>query len=398
MIKSIWIDNFKSLVDFKLELSDFTCLVGLNGAGKSTVLQAVDFIAQLAEGKTDQWLEQRQWNPTDLTSKLTESNIITTKLVIQKDEDCELTWVTYFDIDSLRCIEERIVQRTGVYGSDLKVLLIKNDRFFSDSMGSGTTDERLIKENSAPIIFEYQGSILSTMKDSQLSEGALFVKRVILKIHSLELLSPEKIRAKVRNPSGSLGIKGEKLAHFIDTSGKGGKTKLKKELETAYQQLSQINTTQTPEGWVDLSITESFNGAEIISSAQHINDGMLRLMAVFSFIRYHSDKLSCLLFDEIENGINPELVEFLVDNLVAANSQILVTTHSPMILNFLEDDVAKQGVVYLYKNQAGHTKAIRLFDIPSLNEKLHFMGPGEVFVDTDLTHLHKEITANNEGV
>lgn len=393
MIKSIQIDNFKSLVDFKLELSHFTCLVGLNGSGKSTVLQAMDFIAQLMKGSTTQWLEQRQWSATDLTSKLADSRLITIKLVIQKDKDCELTWVAFFDIDSLRCIEERIVQRT--HEKKLDVLLVKNDRFFSSSKES--RDGALTDNSATPIIFEYQGSVLSSLKDTQLSEGALFVKRIISNIQSLELLSPEKMRAKVRNPSGPLGIKGEKLAHFIDASGKSGKSKLKQELETAYQQLSKINTAQTSEGWIDLSITESFDGAEITSSAQHINDGMLRLMAVFSFIRYHADKSSCLLFDEIENGINPELVEFLVDHLVKAKSQIMVTTHSPMILNFMEEDVARAGVIYLYKNNSGHTKAIRLFDIPSLNEKLDFMGPGEAFVDTDLTHLQEEITANNEG-
>ena len=92
-----------------------------------------------------------------------------------------------------------------------------------------------------------------------------------------------------------------------------------------------------------------------------------------------------------ENGINPELVEYLIDHLVNAAHQVLVTTHSPVVLNFLEDDIAKQGVVYLYKDNKGFTKAIKLFDIPSMEKKLAFMGVGEVFVDTDLTNLYKEI-------
>ena len=53
MIKSIWVDNFKSLVDFKLELAKFNCIVGLNGSGKSTVLQALDFVSQLMVGDID---------------------------------------------------------------------------------------------------------------------------------------------------------------------------------------------------------------------------------------------------------------------------------------------------------------------------------------------------------
>lgn len=45
-IKKIKVNNFKSLVDFELPLNKFSCLVGLNGSGKSTVLQFFDFLSQ----------------------------------------------------------------------------------------------------------------------------------------------------------------------------------------------------------------------------------------------------------------------------------------------------------------------------------------------------------------
>jgi predicted ATPase len=118
-------------------------------------------------------------------------------------------------------------------------------------------------------------------------------------------------------------------------------------------------------------------------------DGFLRLLAVFAQL---SKKQSFLLLDEIENGINPELIEFLMDTLVGACPQILITTHSPMVLNYLEDDIAIKGVVYLYKEQNGATQAVHLFNIPSMREKLTVMGPGEVYDDTSLTQLLEEIT------
>jgi hypothetical protein len=79
--------------------------------------------------------------------------------------------------------------------------------------------------------------------------------------------------------------------------------------------------------------------------------------------------------------------------LVQAQQQVLVTTHSPMILNYLEDDVARKGVIYLYKTAEGHTQSIPFFSIPSLSQKLEVMGPGEAFVDTNLTELAHEIAA-----
>lgn len=59
-IKRITVDNFKSLVGFDLSLSKFNCLVGLNGSGKSTVLQFFDFLSQQFRGDIDDWLKKRQ--------------------------------------------------------------------------------------------------------------------------------------------------------------------------------------------------------------------------------------------------------------------------------------------------------------------------------------------------
>ena len=85
MIKSVWVDNFKSLVDFELELAKFNCVVGLNGSGKSTVLQALDFVSQLMVGDIDDWLKLRHWKSADLNSKLTKKSNIYFKDKYYKD-------------------------------------------------------------------------------------------------------------------------------------------------------------------------------------------------------------------------------------------------------------------------------------------------------------------------
>ena len=44
-IKSIYIDNFKSLVDFRLtEPNPFSVFVGANGVGKSNIFEALEFL------------------------------------------------------------------------------------------------------------------------------------------------------------------------------------------------------------------------------------------------------------------------------------------------------------------------------------------------------------------
>ena len=76
MINSVRVVNFKSLAEVTLRLGHFNCLVGMNGAGKSTVLQALDFVSQLMRGDVQGWLDRRGWTAADLNCKLrSERNI-----------------------------------------------------------------------------------------------------------------------------------------------------------------------------------------------------------------------------------------------------------------------------------------------------------------------------------
>lgn len=137
-----------------------------------------------------------------------------------------------------------------------------------------------------------------------------------------------------------------------------------------------------------MRISELFGNNRLVTESKHVNDGMLRMMAILTeLLTDHK----FLLFDEIENDINAELVDFLLTTLVESRQQVLVTTHSPMILNYLEDEVARTAVQYLYRMPEGYTRSIRFFDIPSVSKKLEVMGPGEAFVDTALPELQEEI-------
>ncbi len=110
-IKSIWIDNFKSLVDFKLEFTAFNCLVGLNGSGKSTVLHALDFLSQLMRGNLDEWLKVRHWAKDDISSKLTRKSNIEFKVVIESGPLGEIIWSGSLNRSKLRCTQEEITIR-----------------------------------------------------------------------------------------------------------------------------------------------------------------------------------------------------------------------------------------------------------------------------------------------
>jgi len=210
----------------------------------------------------------------------------------------------------------------------------------------------------------------------------------------LDTLTADYIRQPSGAANGSLGHGGRNLATYYAKLDFPQQERIKSALRDMYPKFTGIVVAELPlSRQYQLEVCEQYPvDAHLFggTKATHVNDGLLRVFAILAEL---FGKHDFVLLDEIENGINPEVVEFLVDKLVNARQQVMVTTHSPMILNYIEDEVAKKSVVYLYKTDAGHTKAIRFFDIPSMAEKLKVMGPGEVFVDTKLSALADEIAA-----
>jgi len=371
------IDNFKSLVGFEMKLASFTCLIGLNGSGKSTVLQSLDFISQQIKGDISGWLKNRDWDPIDLKSKLSKTSNINFEVVCEVAGE-PAVWKASFNRTLLRCTEE-------IWSIGKSHVKVEDGRFnILDSKFDG--DIGLM--TSGAISFEYQGSFFSAFKETLLPTGFAAFKHFLSGITSLDALSPQFLRKQARDSGGSLGFAGEKLSAFLHQMAPERLDMLRAMLQRNYPRLHAIDIKSLRSGWKSLAIQESYTSGMISTQSKHINDGMLRMMAILA------ETLSAhgfILFDEIENGINPELIEFLLDYLVGIPRQVMVTTHSPMILNYLDDAVAKRGVQLIYKTVDGKTRAIPFFSIPSVAEKLTVMGPGEVFVDTDLVRLPQEI-------
>lgn len=372
MITGFSIHGFKSLAKFNLSgIENFTCLVGLNGAGKSSILQSLDFASHLIRGDVDNWLTKRGWSISDLHSKLSsQSNIIVAFTFLLGDGE-RYTWIAGFNRTSLTCSSERVIKHPG----QQLMFQVLRGRY-------SVRDAPLTK-----IDFNYMGSILSSLKDEVLSPELIEIRNIMLNIRSLELLSPHLMRYSLRDAASDIGVGGEKLSPFLYSIKGEQRENLLRLLRRFYPAVIDFKVKQERAGWKKLYIIEEFNGELIETESKHVNDGLLRILAILA--QTGSGK-SILLFDEIENGVNPEIIERLVDVLQNTGQQVLVTTHSPMILNYLADDVAKSAVNFVYRSFDGGTRSKRLFDIPKMATKLKVMGPGEAFVDTSLSELAQE--------
>lgn len=381
-LKRLRIGNFKSLNEFMLDFSEFTCLIGLNGSGKSTILQAIDFVSQQMNGNISQWLKDRGWEANELNCKLTQEKkkIITVGISFEYNKTFYI-WAFNFNPTLKKCTYEFVQEYDSEINNYQVIFEVKDSKYMI------IKDSEEKAKLQGDIIQDYEGSFLADLKPELLPESIIEFKAYLKSIYSLDLLAPQELRKRSRTGS-RLGLSGENLSAFLNTFDDEQKENLLQQVKKCYKNLDSLDVRTSKGGWSRLELVEKFGDIKLVNEAKYLNDGVLRLIAILSQLQ---SKQSFLLFDEIENGINAELVEFLIDTLIASQHQIMITTHSPMILNYINDDIAEKSVHYIYKTEEGFTKSIPFFSIPSMKEKLELMGPGEVYVDTNLSELYEEI-------
>jgi energy-coupling factor transporter ATP-binding protein EcfA2 len=407
MIRKFEIDNFKSLVDFSLPmpphaLGRFVCLIGLNGAGKSTVLQALDFLGHVGSGDVTEWLKARDWQASDLTSRFLKKQLITFKLEFEFEQLGSVVWEGSFNSVLKRCTSEFI----AVNGEP--VLIAKDQKLFARLLPSvSAQDTTLAAQHIELQNLSYQGSTLSLLRSGRWHAAIEAVRESLGALKSLDMLSPQAMRQRAKD-GVDIGYGGERLSAYVHGMDAEGKQRLVALLQEFYPFVEGLTTRAVRAGWKELSVGERYLDAAdkpLNTSTKQLNDGLLRILAILVQVEIgrpaqaHSSAnlpgqqvpKGCVLFDEIENGVNPELMKKLVEKLIHAPQQVMVTTHSPLILNYLPIRTAEESVILLYRDGHGHTKSVRFFDLPSVSRKLGLLGPGEVFVDTDLTKLPEEV-------
>ena len=206
-IRTITADNFKSLVGFRLDLAKFNCLIGLNGSGKSTVLQFIDFLAQQVRGDMTGWLDERSWQPNEIGSRLTaKKNIDFSVKLVSSEGETDVSWEASFDTSTLRCTSERI-ETPGA------VLEVKNGAYRISVLNGADNGSQDVRNEK--ISFSYEGSILSQLLKDVLPSSLFGFKNYFESINSLYLLSPEYMRKRTRESTGSLGLGGQNLSAFL---------------------------------------------------------------------------------------------------------------------------------------------------------------------------------------
>lgn len=387
MLKKLYIDNFKALNDFEIEFNKFTILIGANASGKSTILNAVIFLKYCCSSSVMQFLESRKIKISDLCSKFSSKRTMTFKAYFDF-EGQEVIWSIMFRInktaETIRLHSEYVTVNNNqllCYSVPLKnsVKSNKNYRYNERS-----------KEKEEIMKGYYKQSIISLVDEIEAENSyptLLLIKKLFESTEAFDLLSPKDMRRSARGSSGSIGEYGEKLPSFINELNDTEKKDLVDNIHKIFPNIIDVRSVvRGRPGWAYLEIEEEFIDGTINVSANNVSDGVLRLIA-FIAIKHIKNDGGITVLDEIENGMNSEVLESLLrafqENSEKNNQQFIATTHNTVLLDFIDH----KNIRYIARGNHGNTKAYNPFDYPEIHEKLEYMYPGEIILNTSNDEL-----------
>jgi len=125
-----------------------------------------------------------------------------------------------------------------------------------------------------------------------------------------------------------------------------------------------------------------------------LSDGILRIIAIASIAEI-SDKSGMILLEEIENGINPHIVETLSHDLKdiveKGRRQLVLTTHNSVLLDYFPED----SIIFMWRDEEGTVKCSDMFAQSAISEYLEYMHPGEVWLNLDTTDIINKLAGKN---
>lgn len=390
MIKKVWIDGFKSLDDFEIDLKPFSVIIGNNAVGKSTVLQALDFLANCVREDFNIIIERRGQRVQNIKSKLKNTSKLQfrtqVELMIQGEKRL-LEWELQINIQSqknmLSLYKEQI---TGLDNG--KVYLEWNSEengFIKDRDNVGTV---------LSLGFTYKSSMMNLIKLDKNKYPELYALKAFCQgMLSFDMLTPEKMRLSSRGVVNTIGKEGDKLPSFIKSLDDKQKESFSKKLQMILNgKIKSLSAkTETKPGWTVLEAVEKYGEKEINISSKDLSDGTLRLLA-FLAISEMKDHASVMFLDEIENGINvnysEQLIDLLRDVTEKKEQQIIVTTHSTAFLDYVQEE----EIIYMFRDEmTGYTKAVPLFTLPAFKKRLKNFYPGEIVLNLSNEEILREI-------
>ena len=379
MLKRVKIQGYKSLVDVEVHLQSLSVLIGPNASGKSNFLDALQLLSRIATSNSLRGAFDPPYRGTPLESFTFGPNGIKDLLAQERvsftiEVDVELSPATVDAVNSqaqeLGRLKPKIIREGGKINPSLDLSPIQEKLLryrieietFPKTGILRVADEKLIvlgedEITVSGVSLDRNGghplqSVLSTPPYFHLSPYVVAMRQELASWYFFYLEPRERMRIptpvkEVRH----IGMMGEELAAFLNVLHALDENQFKaleKALHMIIPSITGIDVTVNNLGNVELSLLQGKTPVP----AELVSEGTLRVLGLLA-LGGAKEPTALVGFEEPENGIHPDrldLVALLLKTLASSDTQVIMTTHSPTLLNFIPSES-----LYIFRQSNGNT-------------------------------------------
>lgn len=405
MITHISIHGFKSIQSVHLHVGHLNLFVGTNASGKSNffdalrVLQGVGYgftIDEILNGKpqganSDVW-EQIRGGSTKarFISKIAEGKhsqeiaiLFRIRMHLPTVSNSELISysIAFSARDGWVVLEDLSVGKVEIFSNTTLAQRAMIDPFIAVLYYSRGKDQPLhLKfEKSRPVLHQLLRTAVCTKPHRSVIEACIHSLSNMQRIDPSPTILREYSKAQtVRR----MGDRGENFAALINAIQSDEKTR-----SDYVSWLRQL----TPSELDDVTVLKGALGEPLFAireggldyPAQILSDGTLRFAAITAAF-FQPDMPNILTIEEIENGIHPSRLRLLVELLrsqASAEMQVMATTHSPVVLAWLNQADYASTFLCTRDEETGASKIVPLSSLPNLESLVKKQSIGDLFTE-----------------
>lgn len=372
MVERIEINNYKSIVDMSFKLGKVNIIIGPNGCGKSNILEAISMASAASRNKLDlEYLQNRDIRVTDaklmvnafdqedddmlqdetqFALPLTNNNE-TTKDIIRigvnctnrpflcqlKYDDTEKEWINYTEIINNAVINTLVNKESS-----------KNDSFPGDLADGLVEIFKAIELNQ-----EYLIKYVNHLKNPALELGDFLIYRP----------TEHFLRKTFDTTIFPLGVHGEGLLKYLKECAEKGDDALFKKINRGLLLLDWFDGFSIPENLMTNEYRLNIGDRYLKESLHYFdqrstNEGFLFLL--FYLTLFNSKETpEFFAVDNIETALNPKLatmlMKYMVDSCFENDKQVIITTHSPFVLDGIDIENPDIKLYVCRRDIDGHT-------------------------------------------
>ncbi|TVU54950.1 MAG: ATPase [Arthrospira sp. PLM2.Bin9] len=363
-IEYLKVRNYRALQNLELKkITPLTVFLGPNGSGKSTIFDVFAFLSEcFTESLSKAW--DRRGRFRELRTRDSQGCIVIELKYRETSASPLITYHLAINEENNRPLiaEEWLHWRRGGQGKPFRFLDFKKGegQVISGEMPD-EQDERITEQLDSPELLA-----VNTLGQFAKHPRVSALRRFITGWYLSYLTADNTRSIPEAGTQERLSATGNNLPNVIQYLKEQHPQRLEailKTLSSRIPRLEKVEASIMPDGRLLLQIKDAPFSNPIL--AKFASDGTLKLLAYLTVL-YDPKPPQLVGIEEPENHLHPVLLPQLAEECrtASANTQLMVTTHSPFFVNSLKPE----ELWVLYRDNQGFTQAKRTADMQGVKE------------------------------